>query len=201
MSKVQTKYKKCRKYGSVLFEKCQTAKYALSEQKKRFSQRGGRRKQISDYGKQLMEKQKIKIAYGLKEKKLKSYILDAINSQKETFSEIYKSLETRLDNVVYKAGLADTRAMAKQMVSHGHITVNGRKLNIPSYQVKVGDKIAVRKESQDRAMFQNLASKDLSKLPAWISFDHKKLEGEIKSDPVLERSEFNLQQVIEYYTR
>lgn len=200
MKKVQTKYKKCRKYGSVLFEKCQTAKYALSEQRKRFSQRG-RRKNVSDYGKQLMEKQKIKIAYGLKEKKLKNYVSEAINSKKETFSEIYKSLETRLDNVVYRTGLADTRAMAKQMVSHGHITVNGRKLNIPSYIVKVGDKIAVREESKDRAMFQDVASKDLSKLPVWIEFDYKKLAGEIKSDPVLERSEFNLQQVIEYYTR
>jgi small subunit ribosomal protein S4 len=165
MSRIRAKYKKCRKYGSAIFEKCASAKYAISEQKKRFSSKGKRRKMLTDYGKKLIEKQKIRLAYGLKEKKLRSYIFTAIDSKGETFSEINKALETRLDNVVFRLALADTRAMARQMVSHGHIMVNGRKLNIPSYPVKVGDKISVRPESRDRKTFENIDKKDKPKLP------------------------------------
>ena len=165
MSRIRAKYKKCRKYGSTIFEKCSSAKYAISEQKKRFSTRGKRRKMLTEYGKKLIEKQKIRLSYGLKEKKLRSYVFDAINSKGETFSEIYKALENRLDNVVYRLALAETRAMARQMVSHGHIMVNGRKLNIPSYSVKVGDKIAVRPQSKDRKIFENLEKREKAKLP------------------------------------
>ncbi len=165
MSRIRAKYKKCRKYGSGIFEKCSSAKYAISEQKKRFANKGKRRKMITDYGKKLIEKQKIRFSYGLKEKKLRAYIFDAINSKNETFFEINKSLETRLDNVVFRLGLADSRAMARQMVSHGHIMVNGRKLNIPSYPVKVGDKISVRPESRDRKFFENIDKKEKAKLP------------------------------------
>ncbi len=165
MSRIKAKYKKCRKYGSAIFEKCASAKYAISEQKKRFSPQGKRRKMLTDYGKKLIEKQKIRLSYGLKEKKLRFYVFEAINSENETFSEIYKALETRLDNVIFRLGLAESRAMARQMVSHGHIMVNGRKLNIPSYQVKEGDKISVRPESKDRKIFENISTKDLPKVP------------------------------------
>ena len=157
------KFKKCRKFGSTIYEKCASAKYALSEEKRRFS--GARPKRPSEYGLKLIEKQKLRLSYGLKEKKLKSYIFEAINAEKETNQYIYESLENRLDNVVYRLGLAETRAMARQIVSHGHIILNGRKFNIPSYQVKVGDKIAVRDGSKDRKIFQNLDKKDLPKLP------------------------------------
>ena len=200
MAKIK-KFKKCRKYGSTIFEKCSSAKYAISEQKKRFSMKGKRRKMLTEYGKKLIEKQKIKLSYGLKEKKLRSYVFDAIDSKGETFSEIFKSLEIRLDNVVYRLGLAETRAMARQMVSHGHIMVNGNKLNIPSYPVKIGDKISVREESKDRKTFEDIDKKDKTKIPKWLSFDFKKLDGEIKSFPELESQEFNFQEVIEFYTR
>ena len=201
MSTIRAKYKKCRKYGSTIFEKCASAKYAISEQKKRFSSKGKRRKMLTDYGKKLIEKQKIRLSYGLKEKKLRSYVFEAIDSKNETFSEIYRLLETRLDNVIFRLGLASSRAMARQMVSHGHIMVNGRKLNIPSYSVKVGDKISVRNESKDRKTFENIDKKDKVKLPKWLSFDYKKLEGEVKAIPEMETNEFNFQQVIEFYTR
>lgn len=200
MSKIK-KFKKCRKYGSSIFEKCSSAKYAISEQKKRFSNKGKRRKMLTEYGKKLIEKQKIKLSYGLKEKKLRSYVFDAIDSSNETFSEIFKNLEIRLDNVVYRLGLADTRAMARQMVSHGHIMVNGKKLNIPSYPVKIGDKISVREESKDRKLFEGIDKKDTVKAPKWLSFDFKKLDGEVKSFPELESQTFNFQEVIEFYTR
>ena len=165
MMKVKSKFKKCRKYRSRIFEKCLSPKYVLSEQRKKANQGFQRQKMITDYGKQLMEKQKLKFSYGLKEKQLKKYILEAIDSQNETFSEIYKNLETRLDNIIYKTGLAQSRAMARQMVSHGHFTINGRKFNIPSYNVKIGDEIGVREGSRDRSFFQNLDKKDLVKLP------------------------------------
>jgi small subunit ribosomal protein S4 len=164
MAKIK-KFKKCRKYGSTIFEKCSSAKYAISEQKKRFSMKGKRRKMLTEYGKKLIEKQKIRLSYGLKEKKLRSYVFNAIDSKSETFSEIFKSLEIRLDNVVYRLGLAETRAMARQMVSHGHIMLNGRKLNIPSYPVKIGDKISVREESKDRKTFEGIDKKDKVKMP------------------------------------
>ena len=200
--KIRAKYKKCKRLGSPVFGKCSSAKFAISLQKKRgVNGNRKRRPMITEYGKQLLEKQKMKYSYLLKEKKLKKYVFDAIASKKETFSDIYNSLENRLDNVVYRLGLAETRAMARQIVSHGHIMVNGRKLNIPSYAVKIGDKIAVREQSKDRVIFQDLDKKDLVKLPKWLSFDYKKLEGEVKDLPEFKSDEFNFQQIIEFYTR
>jgi small subunit ribosomal protein S4 len=200
MAKIK-KFKKCRKYGSTIFEKCSSAKYAISEQKKRFVVKGKRRKMLTEYGKKLIEKQKIKLSYGLKEKKLRSYVFDSIDSKNETFSEIFKNLEVRLDNVVYRLGIAETRAMARQMVSHGHIMVNGKRLDIPSYPVKIGDKISIREQSKDRKTFEDIDKKDKTKMPKWLTFDFKKLDGEVKSFPELDSQEFNFQQVIEFYTR
>ena len=157
------KFKKCRKFGSSIYEKCASAKFAISEQKRRLS--GGRRKMITEHGRKLLEKQKIRFSYGLKEKKMRSYVMNAINSPEETFSSFYEQLETRLDNVVYRLALAETRAMARQMVSHGHIMVNGKKMNIPSYVVKIGDVVSVREQSRDRSFFQEIEKKDKQKLP------------------------------------
>ena len=195
------KFKKCRRFRSTIYEKCASAKYALSEDKRRNA--GGRPKRPSEYGLKLIEKQKLRLSYGLKEKKLKSYIFDAIDFKGDTNQKIHESLETRLDNVIFRLGLAGTRAMARQMVSHGHFTLNGRKFNIPSYQVKIGDKISVREGSKDRVFFQNLDKKDLPKLPKWLSFDYKALTGEVKEMPEFDSrtNEFNFAQIIEFYTR
>ncbi len=201
---IKAKYKKCRKYGAPIFEKCSSMKFVVSEQKKRmssFSNSKKRRTTITDYGKQLMEKQKLRYSYLLKEKQLKKYIFNAIDSEQETFNEIYKNLETRLDNIVYRLGLANSRGMARQMVSHGHIVVNGKKINIPSYNVVVGDKIAVKENSKDRSFFQELDLKKMPKLLKWLFFDYKKLEGEVKDEPEFEAGEFDFQRVIEFYTR
>ena len=195
------KFKKCRRFGSTIYEKCSSAKYALSEEKRKFS--GARPKRPSEYGLKLIEKQKLRLSYGLKEKKLSAYIFDAINSSDETYQKIYENLETRLDNVIYRLGLAETRAMAKQMVSHGHFMLNGRKFNIPSYAVKVGDKITVREGSKDRAFLREIDKKDLRKMPKWLSFDFKALAGEITGKPEFDvkDNEFNFAQIIEFYTR
>ena len=159
------KFKKCRKFGSSIYEKCASAKFAISEQKRRFTNKGKRRTMLTDYGKKLIEKQKIRLSYGLKEKKMRSYVMTAINSPEETFLSLYRQLEGRLDNVVYRLALGGTRAMSRQMVSHGHIMVNGKRLNIPSYNVKVGDVISVREQSRDRSFFQEIEKKDKPKLP------------------------------------
>ena len=153
MKNVRAKFKKCRKLGSRIYEKCLSPKYVLSEQKKKFL---GRRK-ISDYGKQLNEKQKVRLSYVLKEKKLKEYVLNAINSNEETFGEIYKNLESRLDNVIYRSGLSKSRANARQIVSHGHVYVNGRRLNIPSHAMKIGDIFEIKEQSRDKSFFQTLS--------------------------------------------
>ncbi len=201
--KIRAKYNKCNRLGSPVFEKCSSPKFSISQQKKRGAVGGNRKRRtmITEYGKQLIEKQKVKFSYLLKEKKLKKYVFDAIASDKDTFLQIFTSLENRLDNVIYRLGLAGSRAMARQMVSHGHIIVNGRKLNIPSYSVKVGDKIAVREQSKDRVFFRDLDKKDLGKLPKWLKFDYKKLSGEVIDVPEFTNNEFNFQQIIEFYTR
>lgn len=158
MAKIK-KFKKCRRFGSI-YEKCRSAKFAQSEQK-----RTKKRARLTEFGIQLIEKQKLKFTYGISEKKLKKYVFEAVDSNIETYQKIYQNLETRLDNVIYKLGLAPTRAMARQIVSHGHITLNGRKFNIPSYEVKPGDKIGVRAGSKDIKIFENIDKKDLPKLP------------------------------------
>lgn len=195
------KFKKCRKFGSSIYEKCASAKFAISEQKKRLSGPMKRRPMLTEYGKKLIEKQKMRLSYGLKEKKLRTYVMKAIDSPEETFSNLYKQLETRLDNVIYRLALGETRAMSRQMVSHGHIMVNGKKMNIPSYAVKIGDQISVREQSKDRAFFQEIEKKDKPKLPVWLKFDYKKLSGTVEKFPELNITEFDFQQIIEFYTR
>lgn len=195
------KFKKCRKFGSAIYEKCASAKFALSEQKKRFAKKGKRRTMLTEYGKKLIEKQKLRLSYGLKEKKLRFYVMSAIDASDETFENLYQQLENRLDNTVYRLRLGDTRAMSRQMVSHGHIMINGRVLNIPSYSVKIGDEISVRSESKDRSFFQNIEKKDKIKLPKYLIFDYKKLSGKVESLPKMEISDFDFQQIIEFYTR
>lgn len=200
---VKTKYKVCRRLGSGVFGKCQTPKFALSSSKKGQAHNTKRRSMPSDFGLKLLEKQKLRYSYGLKERQLSTYVKNAIaNKDGITIENLFAGLEKRLDNVVYKLGLAKTRSMARQMVSHGHITVNGRKLSIPSYSVRVGDKISVRKESLSKGMFADLADrmKDY-KVPAWLKFDAKKKEGVIDGKPAIEEMGVDLKAVIEFYNR
>ncbi len=197
------KYKIGRRLGASVFDKCQTQKFALSEQK-RGSGRPKRRKQISDYGFQLLEKQKVRFTYGLKEKQLVNYMKEVMSKKGvNVYDELYKKLESRLDNVVYRFGLAETRAKARQMVSHGHIVVNGKKLNIPSYSVNLGETVGIRAQSQGKALFENLEEKiKNSNIPTWLSFDIKKKQGKVVGVPkMMDGKEFNLRQVFEYYSR
>jgi small subunit ribosomal protein S4 len=156
----------------------------------------------SEFGEQLRDKQKLRIAYGLREKQFSAYINKAINMKGVNTQEmIFTLLESRLDNVVYRCGLAATRALARQLVNHGHITVNGKKVTIPSYAVKANDVVAVRDGSKVLTYFTKLAEKFEPTLPAWLSGDASKMSFTIKSLPKELDKAVNYQTIVEFYSR
>ena len=162
----------------------------------------GRKGKLSNYGVQLVEKQKIRFIYGISEKQLKKTFERAAKLKGIHGENILKLLESRLDNIVYRMGLASTRSGARQFVNHGHVSVNGRKVDIPSYQVKPGDVVAVRENSKDhKAMKESLEK--VTKTVDYVSFDKNKLEGTYIGLP--ERSELssdvNESLVVEFYNK
>jgi len=198
------RYKVGRRLGAGVYEKCQTQKFALSEARHAKSQRGKRRrKNLSDYGLQFIEKQKVRYTYGITEKQFSNYVKDAVKSKESNAATVlYESLETRLDNTVYKLGLAATRVQARQLVSHGHFLVNGRKLTIPSFRVKKGDIIKIREGSQKSVLFTNLEKRLKEyELPAWLEFNVSKVEGSMKGKPQKTDTFLDLNAVLEFYSR
>ena len=162
----------------------------------------GRKGKLSNYGVQLVEKQKIRFIYGISEKQLKKTFERAAKLKGIHGENILKLLESTLDNIVYRMGLASTRSGARQFVNHGHVSVNGRKVDIPSYQVKPGDVVAVRENSKDhKAMKESLEK--VTKTVDYVSFDKNKLEGTYIRLP--ERSELssdvNESLVVEFYNK
>ena len=161
-----------------------------------------RRKKLSEYGVQLQEKQKVKYMYGLNEKQFKKTFERANKMKGITGENLLRLLESRLDNVVYRMGMATTRRAARQVVNHGHITVNGVKVDIPSYTVKPGDIIAVKEQSLDHPAIKAAVEATLNR-PAFIEFDSNKLSGKLIRYP--ERSELNQEinesLIVEYYNR
>lgn len=199
--KIGPKFKICKRLGSAVFEKCQTQKFAVSEA--RSAKRGGRRRRLSNYGQQLLEKQKARYTYGMSERQFARYVKNSLAGKGENpAQQLFEKLESRLDNVVFRLGLATTRRMARQLVSHGHILVNGTKSTFPSHNLQVGDKISVRRK--DKTVFKNM--EDFFKSynqPNWLNFDQKKLEGEVIGMPTYDTTEnlFDLTTVIEFYSR
>lgn len=165
-----------------------------------------RRRQVSDYGLQLLEKQKARYIYGVLERQFRRIFEKAQRYPGETGNYLFILLERRLDNVVYRMGLAATRAQARQLVTHGHITVNGRKTNIPSYTIRVGERIAVRPESRRRAYFKNLVDGgelNKHKAPDWLRANTAELSAEVVALPRREDAEqgINEQLIVEFYSR
>jgi small subunit ribosomal protein S4 len=201
--KIGPKFKIAKRLGAPIFEKTQTQKFSISEAK------GGRttkRKpgQQSDYKRQLIEKQKMRFTYGITEKQLRRYVDEALVKGAQPVLNLYTRLEMRLDNVVYRLGLAKTRRFARQMVSHGHIVLNGVRMTIPSHKVKQGDIITVREGSKQSIMFTVLPeAHEAASIPAWLSLDIKKLEGKVTGTPVYNGAEtlFDPEQVFEFYSR
>ena len=163
-------------------------------------------RKLSEYGLQLNSKQKVKNIYRLLEKQFKSYVKEAIKSKKETGDLLVRRLEQRLDNVVYKMGFAQSRDQARQLVSHGHILVNGVKTNIPSSSVNKGDKISIREGSKKTKYFSSIIQNWFPKYenPAWIKLDKSTLSGTVEKIPDLVDSGLELkdiQSIIEFYSR
>jgi small subunit ribosomal protein S4 len=157
---------------------------------------------FSEYGQQLKAKQIVRISYGLRERQFSNYVQKAMAAKgKDTGLSIFQSLEARLDNVVYRAGLANTRALARQLVSHGHILVNGKKLSIASYAVKEGDVISVRENSRQNTYFIKKLEKFESAAPSWLEYSAKDNSHKVKSVAKEIDSTFNFQTIIEYYSR
>jgi small subunit ribosomal protein S4 len=200
--KIGPKYKIARRLGSSVFEKTQGPKFVLNEQKKS-KIRKPRPKSI--FGKQLIEKQKVRFTYLLSEKQFSKYVKAVIEKKGINQAEgLYKKLEKRLDNVVLRSGFLKTRPHSKQAVSHGHFMVNGKRVNVPSIEVKIGDKITIREGSKNKGMFIDFENNiKNSSTPSWIKINVKMGEIQIVAEPVMEKIslDFDLQQVLEYYKR
>lgn len=191
---MQDKCKKCRRVGEKLFlkgERCFTPKCALT--RKPYvpgpATKSGktRRASSTEYGIKLREKQKIKFSYGLRTRQFDNYTQEAENKAGggNVASALYGFLEARLDNVVFRMGLADSRSVARQIVTHGHVMVNGRRVDIPSYRVSIGNKITVRPQSSAKAVFKDVDIKmKKHNPPVWLKLDKAKKEGEIIGMPM-----------------
>jgi small subunit ribosomal protein S4 len=163
---------------------------------------GNKRKKVSEYGTQLKEKQKVKFVYGVLEKQFHRYYMKAANMRGITGENLLRLLELRLDNVVYRLGLAKTRRMARQIIVHGHIKVNGKKVDIPSYSVKTGDVITVRERSMEQTMFKDLRDKSVV-TPKWLTYDAATLTGTVAAMPAREDIDCPIQEhlIVELYSR
>ena len=189
--------KKCRSFD------ISPAVMGYSNKKSTRNPGGNRRKKVSEYGAQLKEKQKVKFVYGVQEKQFHKYYLKASNMKGITGDNMLRLLELRLDNVVFRLGLAKPRRMARQVVGHGHIRVNGQKVDIPSYQVKVGDVITLRPRSAESEMFKSLREGTTVLTPKWLSFDAPNLTGNVAALPTREDIDLEVAEnmIVEYYSR
>ena len=197
----------CRREGAKLYLKgsrCYTKKCAFERRPSPPGQHGVRRRKVGDFGLQLREKQKVRRVYGVLERQFRNYFDTAEARPGVTGESLLRTLEMRLDNVVYRMGFASSRAQARQLVGHGHFAVNGVATNIPSFQVKPGDTIEVRESRRSREPFK-LAKETLRshQAPEWLSLDAAKLAGSVSSLPRRDQMPLDLseQLVVEFYSR
>jgi small subunit ribosomal protein S4 len=197
----------CRREGLKLFLKgsrCYTKKCSFERRPSPPGQHGVRRRKVGEYGLQLREKQKVRRVYGVLERQFRNYFLEADARTGVTGENLLRSLELRLDNVVFRLGFAPSRAAARQLVAHGHFAVNGRPTDVPSFRTKPGDRIEVREGRKAREPFK-VAKETLRshQAPDWLTVDAAKLAGQIAYPPRRDQMppEFNEQLVVEYYSR
>ncbi len=196
------KYKIARRLGANIFEKTQTAKFALRAERK-----GGKGpyRPKGEYALAMLEKQKVRYTYGIMERQFKKYVKESVAKKGvNTVQALFERLEMRLDNTVYRLGIAPTRLAARQMVAHGHILVNGKRTNVPSQTLSIGDKVTIRPASLKKPIYKDIDEK-LKKVaaPNWLAYDHDKKVAEVTGAPKHSPSDllFNLGQVIEFYSR
>jgi small subunit ribosomal protein S4 len=197
----------CRREGAKLYLKgsrCYSKKCAFERRPSPPGQHGVRRRKVGDYGLQLREKQKVRRTYSVLERQFKNYFDSADARPGVTGENLLRMLELRLDNAVFRMGFATSRAAARQLVTHGHFAVNGRPTNVPSYQLKSGDRVEVRESRRSREPFK-VAKETLRshQPPDWLSIDAAKLSGTVLDQPRRDQMplDLNEQLVVEYYSR
>ena len=197
----------CRREGAKLFFKgtrCYTKKCSFERRPTPPGQHGVRRRKVGEFGLQLREKQKIRKTYGVLERQFRNYYIEAQSHTGVTGEWLLRRLETRLDNVVYRMGFAPSRPAARQLVTHGHFAVNGRPVNIPSFQLRAGDRVEVRESHRNREPFK-VAKETLRshQPPEWLSVDPAKLAGTVADMPRRDQMPLDLNEhlVVEYYSR
>lgn len=207
---LSAKCKQCRREGAKLFlkgERCNSSKCAMVKRNYIPGVHGvklGRGSRLTGYGTQLREKQKAKRTYRILEKQFQGYYQKAIVKKGNTADYLFGLLEMRLDNVVFRAGFCDSRDLARQIIRHGHVLVNGKKVNIPSYQLKIKDKLTIKPTSLKKTQFLELGEKIKNKqVPDWLNVEAKELSATVIDIPSLAKNEpsFDLKQVIEFYSR
>ena len=197
----------CRAEGAKLFlkgDRCYTEKCGLTKRTSKPGQHGTRRGKMSEYGIRLREKQKLRRFYGINEPQFSTIYKRATGMTGQTGHNFLQLLERRLDNVVYRLGLGVSRSQARQLICHGHFTVNGRKLDIPSALLKVGDVVAVAEGSRDVPTIKENAEASASRsIPAWLEFNPEAMSGSLVAVPVREQIDVpvNEQLVVEFYAR
>jgi len=200
---------KCRREGEKLFikgEKCSSPKCPLTRKSYGPGQHGSTftRRRVSEYGEQLREKQKVKRIYNVREKQFRNYFKKAAKSGGIRGEMLLRLLEKRLNNVIFRLGFTDSRSAARQMVSHGHITVNDKKVNISSFQVKINDVIALSPKFKKNDNVKIISERlQLYKTPSWLKLDAKKIEGKVVSEPKREEMDANINEslIVEFYSR
>ena len=195
----------CRREGQKLFlkgERCYSENCALERRNFPPGQHGQGRKKVSEYGLQLREKQKAKRFYGVQETQFRNLFDKAARKTGKTGENLLIMLETRLDNVVFRLGFASSRKEARQLVVHGHFTVNGKKATIPSMAVKAGDVIAVKEKSTSSPKFKEIKDMTIT-VPAWMSVDVNKLEGQVLAVPTREQIDTPIEEhlIVELYSK
>ena len=208
MAKIKEQCRQCRREGEKLFlkgDKCYSQKCPVVRRTYAPGMHGlsSARRKISNYGTQLRAKQKVKRIYGVLEEQFRNYYKKAEKKHGLTGEVLLQLLEMRFDNIVYRMGFASSRRLARQLIKHGHFTVNGRKVDIPSYEVKPGDKIEVKKSKQTNNYFQELAKKKEVQEASWLLVDPAKLKGEVKGIPLREDLDPNIneQLIVELYSK
>lgn len=197
----------CRRAGTKLFlkgEKCNGPKCALVKRNFPPGQHGAKRRRSkkSVYGRQLAEKQRAKEIYGMREKQFANLMKAAAKKTGDTGEHLVVSLESRLDNVVFRMGFGSSRAQAKQIVNHGHIKVNDKKVNIPSFKVKVGDVIQLRDKAKGKKLYEKLSEKLVKSEPViWLAVDAKKMSAKVLNKPSIENISIDIKSIIEFYSR
>lgn len=196
----------CRREGLKLYlkgDRCYTDKCAISRRNYAPGQHGHGRKKVTNYGTQLREKQKVRRYYGVSESQFIKYFEMADKMSGITGENLLKVLESRFDNIIYRLGLSTSRAEARQLVVHGHFTVNGKKADIPSMLIKVGDVIQVKEKSRSSIKFKDLVENHKSTAPQWLQIDPENYSGKVIAEPGREDIELPIEEhlIVEWYSK